>query len=1464
MKDVYIVMDYPRVDHFKKVGNELKNVYLNTQTGKLLKAVVSEYAKIGTDRFDIGYTYTNIPEPLQTKGNKVIKYKEPKIAECKEHFENLKNTIIANKPKMVMPLGKLGCKALINETGITSARGVPKKVTLENEIDSHTFWVLPTFSIEYVSIKPNLERHVATDFMTLRKFLENGDKVFESKEVRYELVTTIERVREIFNNEIHNANNDGYDIVAWDLETNSLRPEIKGSKALVLSMTWANGQGVTIPLHKSDFQWANGQQDIDEIMEHMKKWLANKDMQKVGHNIQYDIKFLMLAHDFKILESNQDTKVGWYLAVTQEKSESLRLSNLAYEATDMGGYDKPLEDFKVWYKTVLLKFLEKELGEIVKKNKDLAKKNHNVNKTDYNKWISEQIDPNKKVVLDEQEQRFGVTNIEKQYMDLGLIAERLNLNMLIDNEVFKSTVEQSPEYMALTEQAKSFVLNNALEQINEHKKATNVRNEIDGGDFSYDWFPLELMHPYASGDTDCCRRIYCDIRERLKDRPKAIKLLTHDYPRLTRTLAKIEYNGMYVNSEYANANNDNYKQKLKEIIEEINNHWSAQEVIDEKNKLYMLAVEDFNSNKPADRDKELMKIRNKYKDSVIDFNPKSGDDKGKLFFDVLGIELPYQKEFIKDKPFQDGKKEKDLIWSDYKTDKKVIEYIVDHYPEHKDIMKLFLDYSSISTRQSTFTSMLVENPVNGYVHPTYNSTGTECVSGDTLLITDKGIKEIQKLSENRKDKTFSDLDIKVPNHNGGVSKSSAFYYSGVGKSLKIRLENGMEIVTSYNHPLRKNMYYVNGKRAQNNNQKSKHFNTLEWVQASNINKGDYLQISLGTNLYGDIVDLDYGNEYVYKKVTNSKEYTLPKVLTPELAELIGIFMADGNIKCGNGTKTIVISNNDIEVLNRVEYIVNKEFNIQCTIEKDRTCYNVKFTSLKVVTWFGDIFGIRTGSLNKTVPDVILSSTKENQQNFIKGLSLDSSTKKKKYPSIYFSSVSKDLANKLRVMLMNMGIYTRMSVTEDDRKDTYNTLYTNQITYENVKKYMNEIGFIQDRKVKDIENKLQEFKGKTGKNKGMVSDGNIFLAKVEDIVYNGEIPLFDLHVPNEHSFVGNGIVNHNTSRLSSRNPNAQNLPSKTTKVNQFDYKNPIKRAFQTRFDNGGLIQLDYSSLEMRIIALYTQDKEMTKSFFDGDDIHKATASIMHNVPTDEVTAEQRQQAKSVNFGLAYGESPFSFAGKNDMTVEEAESIFDQYYSTKPKVKGSIDDVHDFVTKHGYVETMQGHRRNLKGAQTSDLKIKNEAFRQSFNTIIQGTGGYLTNMSLTYIDDYLTKYNMKSKIIATVHDSILIDSPKEEIDNIIKISKYIMENLPFDFLKIQWEGKEVPFPVKADAEVGLTYNDVVEYDSEEFKTFNSVKGYSDYHNALDKIQHTFETGLITEEQRDQIQEKVKSQKEIYQKL
>ena len=236
--------------------------------------------------------------------------------------------------------------------------------------------------------------------------------------------------------EIKNDNNDGVDITAWDLETNSLRPDMEGSKALVASLSWKNGQGVTIPLYKADFQWENGQQDIDEVLGLMKEWLANKEDIKVLHNGRFDIKFLMGTEGFKKFESNEDTIVGWYLAVTQETADSLRLSNLAYEATDMGGYDKPLEDFKVWFLTKLIRYFSDQIKEIQKENKKIAKQEYNIKATEYKKWIEEKIDFDK--------------DLEEQYTSLKLIPEVITEN--IENEdSLKEITEESEEYKNLSE-----------------------------------------------------------------------------------------------------------------------------------------------------------------------------------------------------------------------------------------------------------------------------------------------------------------------------------------------------------------------------------------------------------------------------------------------------------------------------------------------------------------------------------------------------------------------------------------------------------------------------------------------------------------------------------------------------------------------------------------------------------------------------------------------------------------------------------------------------------------------------------------------------------------------------------------------------------------------------------------------------------------------------------------------------
>jgi hypothetical protein len=336
----------------------------------------------------------------------------------------------------------------------------------------------------------------------------------------------------------------------------------------------------------------------------------------------------------------------------------------------------------------------------------------------------------------------------------------------------------------------------------------------------------------------------------------------------------------------------------------------------------------------------------------------------------------------------------------------------------------------------------------------------------------------------------------------------------------------------------------------------------------------------------------------------------------------------------------------------------------------------------------------------------------------------------------------------------------------------------------------------------------------------------------------------------------------TSRLSSQSPNLQQMPRKTGDVTRFDYKHPIKRMFVTSFVGGALLQLDYSSLESRILGLAAMDEEMTQAFLDGKDLHIETATFVYGVPADKVTSDMRSMAKAVTFGLAYGETPFSFAPKQNMTVEEAEVVFDKYFKNKPRVKEFIDRVHEQVLRDGYVECLQGFRRNLREVYSQDKSKRNAALRQSVNTIIQGSGAYLTNNSLIHINKFIEKHNLRSKVVLTVHDSIVIDCPPEEVHLIAKAARYIMENLPIDWLIIDWKGEKLRYPIKADIEIGVNYNDMVDYDMEEINSFQSIYGYCKYKIDLKNIKNYKESHVITEEKYDELKHVLEGKKEIYQ--
>jgi len=327
----------------------------------------------------------------------------------------------------------------------------------------------------------------------------------------------------------------------------------------------------------------------------------------------------------------------------------------------------------------------------------------------------------------------------------------------------------------------------------------------------------------------------------------------------------------------------------------------------------------------------------------------------------------------------------------------------------------------------------------------------------------------------------------------------------------------------------------------------------------------------------------------------------------------------------------------------------------------------------------------------------------------------------------------------------------------------------------------------------------------------------------------------------------------TSRLSSSQINMQNIPAAKSNVKLFNYQHPIKRMFNTRFEHGHLVNIDYANLEFRVLGLITGETSMTEAFLTGKDIHKANAALAYDTPYDEVTAAQRKDAKAIGFGLIYGKGTPALAEDLGVTEEEAQEKVDTFFASKPKVEKFIKDTHKFVEENGFVTTLNGFRRSLTGITSTDFSTKSKAERQSVNTIIQGSGAILTNTSLILIQEAFKQLHMRSVIAATVHDSVLIDAPDEELETAIKVALGIMTHLNYPWLMTTFEGKQIRYPIEAEAEIGDTYNDMVEYDKELVDKLG-IETYIRYALKLKHLKDNFESGVITEEQYEAVKDQL----------
>ena len=242
----------------------------------------------------------------------------------------------------------------------------------------------------------------------------------------------------------------------------------------------------------------------------------------------------------------------------------------------------------------------------------------------------------------------------------------------------------------------------------------------------------------------------------------------------------------------------------------------------------------------------------------------------------------------------------------------------------------------------------------------------------------------------------------------------------------------------------------------------------------------------------------------------------------------------------------------------------------------------------------------------------------------------------------------------------------------------------------------------------------------------------------------------------------------TGRLSSNQPNLQNIPIRTERGQQ------VRKAFIPRDEAHVLLAADYSQIELRIIAALSQDPAMVEAFQKGKDIHAATAAKVFGVALDEVSREQRSNAKTVNFGIVYGVSAFGLSQQTNLSRSEAKELIDAYYLTYPKLKAYMNEQVDFAREKGYVETVLGRRRYLKDINSQNAVVRGAAERNAVNAPIQGSAADIIKLAMINIHRRLKKEHWESKMLLQVHDELVFDVPKAEVERLTAMVKEEMEN------------------------------------------------------------------------------------------
>lgn len=242
----------------------------------------------------------------------------------------------------------------------------------------------------------------------------------------------------------------------------------------------------------------------------------------------------------------------------------------------------------------------------------------------------------------------------------------------------------------------------------------------------------------------------------------------------------------------------------------------------------------------------------------------------------------------------------------------------------------------------------------------------------------------------------------------------------------------------------------------------------------------------------------------------------------------------------------------------------------------------------------------------------------------------------------------------------------------------------------------------------------------------------------------------------------------TGRLSSNNPNLQNIPIRTAEGAK------VRQAFVPRSSDNVILAADYSQIELRLIAEISKDEGMLEAFINGQDIHRATAAKVFGVGYDEVTKEQRYRAKTVNFSITYGAGATNLAGQLEIPRSEAKKIIESYYEQYPGLKSYMTDIVETARANGYVETLMGRRRYLRNINSGNAFVRSGEERNAINSPIQGSAADLIKLAMIKIHKALMDGEFKTKMIMQVHDELVFDVPKDELETVSAMIEDCMKN------------------------------------------------------------------------------------------